>query len=64
LELVEDRSEGQRNDFMKALENAETGLHMEALGKDSKEKKVKSDSTKDLVSILTIQMMCKMSVMD
>ncbi|KAF9113590.1 mRNA splicing protein prp18 [Mortierella sp. AM989] len=48
LELVEDRSEGQRNDFMRAMENAETGLHMEALGKDSKEKKVKVDPTKDL----------------
>ncbi|KAF9437137.1 mRNA splicing protein prp18 [Entomortierella beljakovae] len=45
LELVEDRSEGQRNDFMKALENAETGLHMEAL---SKEKKTKTDTKKEL----------------
>ncbi|KAF9354944.1 mRNA splicing protein prp18 [Mortierella sp. AD094] len=49
LELVEDRSEGQRNDFMRAMENAETGLHMEALGKDSKEeKKTKVDFTKDI----------------
>ncbi|KAF9586579.1 mRNA splicing protein prp18 [Lunasporangiospora selenospora] len=53
LELVEDRSEGQRNDFMRALENAETGLHMEALGQKeerqtNKEKKTKSDPTKDL----------------
>ncbi|KAG0367623.1 Prp18 domain-containing protein [Gamsiella multidivaricata] len=48
LELVEDRSEGQRNDFMRALENAETGLHMEALGKDAKDKKPKVDPTKDL----------------
>ncbi|KAG0257146.1 mRNA splicing protein prp18 [Actinomortierella ambigua] len=32
LELVEDRSEGQRNDFMRALENAETELHLEVLG--------------------------------
>ncbi|KAF9153588.1 mRNA splicing protein prp18 [Mortierella sp. AD011] len=49
LELVEDRSEGQRNDFMRAMENAETGLHMEALAKDSKqEKKEKTDITKDI----------------
>ncbi|KAG0205206.1 mRNA splicing protein prp18 [Mortierella sp. GBA30] len=52
LELVEDRSEGQRNDFMRALENAETGLHLEALGQQggsaTKEKKSKADPTKDL----------------
>ncbi|KAF9901940.1 mRNA splicing protein prp18, partial [Lobosporangium transversale] len=52
LELMEDRSEGQRNDFMRALENAEAGLHMEALGKqsgkDSEKKKPKVDPTKDL----------------
>ncbi|KAI1315165.1 mRNA splicing protein prp18 [Mortierella claussenii] len=52
LELIEDRSEGQRNDFMRAMENAETGLHMEALGKqggkDSEKKKPKVDPTKDL----------------
>lgn len=53
LELVEDRSEGQRNDFMRAMENAETGLHLEALGQQggsgTKEKKSKSDPKKDLV---------------
>ncbi|KAF9352836.1 mRNA splicing protein prp18 [Mortierella sp. NVP85] len=53
LELVEDRSEGQRNDFMRALENAEAGLHMEALGqqatKETKDKKKnKESSNKDL----------------
>ncbi|KAG0293163.1 mRNA splicing protein prp18 [Linnemannia gamsii] len=52
LELVEDRSEGQRNDFMRALENAETGLHMEALGQQggstTKEKKSKSEPAKDV----------------
>ncbi|KAG0249564.1 mRNA splicing protein prp18 [Mortierella polycephala] len=52
LELVEDRSEGQRNDFMRALENAETGLHLEALGhqggSEAKEKKSKADPTRDL----------------
>ncbi|KAF9177238.1 mRNA splicing protein prp18 [Haplosporangium sp. Z 767] len=52
LELVEDRSEGQRNDFMRALENAETGLHLEALGQQggsgAKEKKLKADPTRDL----------------
>ncbi|KAF9083400.1 mRNA splicing protein prp18 [Mortierella sp. GBA35] len=52
LELVEDRSEGQRNDFMRALENAETGLHMEALGQQggssTKEKKSKSEPSKDI----------------
>ncbi|KAI8353734.1 Prp18 domain-containing protein [Mortierella sp. GBAus27b] len=49
LELVEDRSEGQRNDFMRALENAETGLHMEALGqqtgKESKDKKKQKEGS-------------------
>ncbi|KAF9298242.1 mRNA splicing protein prp18 [Linnemannia elongata] len=52
LELVEDRSEGQRNDFMRAMENAETGLHMEALGQQggssTKEKKSKSEPAKDV----------------
>ncbi|KAG0356391.1 mRNA splicing protein prp18 [Podila minutissima] len=54
LELVEDRSEGQRNDFMRAMENAETGLHLEALGQtdragsSNKDKKAKADPTKDL----------------
>ncbi|KAF9154259.1 mRNA splicing protein prp18 [Linnemannia schmuckeri] len=52
LELVEDRSEGQRNDFMRALENAETGLHLEALGQQggssTKEKKSKSEPAKDV----------------
>ncbi|GJJ78665.1 pre-mRNA-splicing factor 18 [Entomortierella parvispora] len=50
LELVEDRSEGQRNDFMRALENAETGLHMEALGRQEEEKKKKNkeDPTKNV----------------
>ncbi|KAF9430535.1 mRNA splicing protein prp18 [Podila epigama] len=53
LELVEDRSEGQRNDFMRAMENAETGLHLEALGQtertgSNKEKKTKEDPTKNL----------------
>lgn len=56
LELVEDRSEGQRNDFMRAMENAETGLHMEALGRSTEEKKEKKkdkeDSTKSIVSFL------------
>ncbi|KAF9971497.1 mRNA splicing protein prp18 [Actinomortierella ambigua] len=48
LELVEDRSEGQRNDFMRALENAETELHLEVLGQtaDSSSSK-KKDKTKD-----------------
>jgi len=52
LELVEDRSEGQRNDFMRALENAETGLHMEALGRqeEEKQKKTKEDPSKNVVS--------------
>lgn len=55
LELVEDRSEGQRNDFMRAMENAETGLHLEALGQtdrassSNKDKKTKADPTKDVV---------------
>lgn len=56
LELVEDRSEGQRNDFMRAMENAETGLHLEALGQttdragsSNKDKKAKADPTKNLV---------------
>ncbi|KAG0334602.1 mRNA splicing protein prp18 [Podila humilis] len=52
LELVEDRSEGQRNDFMRAMENAETGLHLEALGRmertesssKGKGKKLKTES--------------------
>ncbi|KAK3845089.1 MAG: Prp18 domain-containing protein [Linnemannia gamsii] len=52
LELVEDRSEGQRNDFMRAMENAETGLHLEALGQQggssTKEKKSKSEPAKDV----------------
>ncbi|KAG0031198.1 mRNA splicing protein prp18 [Podila clonocystis] len=54
LELVEDRSEGQRNDFMRAMENAETGLHLEALGQtdrtgsSNKDKKTKEDPTKNL----------------
>ncbi|KAF8978522.1 mRNA splicing protein prp18 [Entomortierella lignicola] len=60
LELVEDRSEGQRNDFMRALENAETGLHLEALGKDSKDKKNKVDPTKDLdTSEISIELLSK-----
>lgn len=55
LELVEDRSEGQRNDFMRAMENAETGLHLEALGQtdrassSNKDKKTKADPTKNVV---------------
>ncbi|KAF9027186.1 mRNA splicing protein prp18 [Haplosporangium bisporale] len=54
LELVEDRSEGQRNDFMRAMENAETGLHLEALGQtdrassSNKDKKTKADPTKNV----------------
>ncbi|KAF9902482.1 mRNA splicing protein prp18 [Linnemannia zychae] len=52
LELVEDRSEGQRNDFMRAMENAETGLHLEALGQQggssTKEKKSKSTPAKEV----------------
>ncbi|KAF9133409.1 mRNA splicing protein prp18 [Mortierella sp. 14UC] len=52
LELVEDRSEGQRNDFMRAMENAETGLHLEALGQQggssTKEKKSKSVPAKEV----------------
>ncbi|KAF9208491.1 mRNA splicing protein prp18 [Haplosporangium sp. Z 27] len=60
LELVEDRSEGQRNDFMRAMENAETGLHLEALGKDSKDKKNKVDPTKDLdTSEISIELLSK-----
>ncbi|KAI8600451.1 Prp18 domain-containing protein, partial [Dissophora ornata] len=64
LELVEDRSEGQRNDFMRALENAETGLHMEALGqqggKDAKEKKPKADLTKDVdTSEISVELLQK-----
>ncbi|KAG0305959.1 mRNA splicing protein prp18 [Dissophora globulifera] len=65
LELVEDRSEGQRNDFMRAMENAETGLHLEALGhqggKDAKEKKKpKVDPTKDLdTSEISVELLQK-----
>ncbi|KAF9930351.1 mRNA splicing protein prp18 [Mortierella alpina] len=64
LELVEDRSEGQRNDFMRAMENAETGLHLEALGQQggsgTKEKKSKSDPTKDVdTNAISIELLQK-----
>ncbi|KAG0056145.1 mRNA splicing protein prp18 [Gryganskiella cystojenkinii] len=51
LELVEDRSEGgQRNDFMRAMENAESGLQRDALGRQTEEKskKTKEDSSKNI----------------
>ncbi|RIB12631.1 potassium channel regulatory factor [Gigaspora rosea] len=37
LELIEERSEGQRNDFMKTLEEMETGLDLEILKKQPEE---------------------------
>ncbi|KAG0233675.1 mRNA splicing protein prp18 [Actinomortierella wolfii] len=49
LELVEDRTEGQRNDFMRALENAEAELHLEVLGQSDTSGK-KKDKNKDKAS--------------
>ncbi|KAF9956541.1 mRNA splicing protein prp18 [Modicella reniformis] len=67
LELVEDRSEGQRNDFMRAMENAETDLHLEALGhqggmdaKDKKKKSKENSTNKDLdTSLISTDLLLK-----
>lgn len=43
---------------MRAMENAETGLHMEALGQqggsNTKEKKSKSEPAKDVVRFIVV----------
>ncbi|CAG8533629.1 1543_t:CDS:2 [Paraglomus occultum] len=59
LEVIEERTEGQRNDFMKTLEEMETGLDLEVLGsrgdgsadKDEKKKKIIEDSALDATQI-------------
>ncbi|CAG8473300.1 9260_t:CDS:2 [Dentiscutata heterogama] len=46
LELIEERSEGQRNDFMKTLEEMETGLDLEILKKQPEEDNSRSSKKK------------------
>ncbi|RHZ88029.1 hypothetical protein Glove_26g99 [Diversispora epigaea] len=46
LELIEERSEGQRNDFMKTLEEMETGLDLEVLKKRPEDEETNRPSKK------------------
>ncbi|CAG8538753.1 12843_t:CDS:2 [Ambispora gerdemannii] len=66
IELIEERTEGQRNDFMRTLEEMETGLDLEALKKtadeelngDSSKKKAIEDSALD-TSFISIDLLDK-----
>ncbi|KAG9288893.1 hypothetical protein G9A89_019515 [Geosiphon pyriformis] len=69
IELIEERSEGQRNDFMRTLEEMETGLDLEALKKQldhvneeqsgiSSKKKIIEDSALD-TSLISIDLLDK-----
>ncbi|CAG8456159.1 14527_t:CDS:2 [Racocetra fulgida] len=54
LELIEERSEGQRNDFMKTLEEMETGLDLEVLKKQPEEEISRSSKKKRVVEDLPL----------
>ncbi|CAG8434471.1 7362_t:CDS:2 [Scutellospora calospora] len=54
IELIEERSEGQRNDFMRTLEEMETGLDLEVLKKQPEEDTNRSSKKKRAVEDLPL----------